>query len=613
MNNLNPLKNRAVVAVTCIAVLLAARPAAAQSYFPAGLGNGSLQLWLTASDPTTLLTTAGTQAANGNSIATWTDKSGKGLNATQATGSKQPVYQTNQLNGFGGVIWQNNTQYMTGGTGSWRTVVTTRAMLGTSYQYLFSSPSLTDFSIRFTGGTTTVSYTDGPNVNDWDYNTGAPPTQWINGVQSTTGTTVTHILVDQSLSNTIGTYSLSSTFLNRGMYNNDPVYELFVYSSVLNTTQRKLLENYQASEWGLTADLPGGYPVFTPPAANKWNRNLVGIGLTSGADNFTNDAALSTDGLGFFSGTTGADFLGSAGYIMAAHNGQANTTLSNPVLPSVPANSFMWNRSWYIQQFNGVSTGNVTLNFRFPDYDGSSPNAGYHFGILYNATDGTFATGTNKQITFVSYTVSASSVAFVVKANNLPVGYYTIIWNVNNVLPITLESFTVTKSSTNAALAKWTMGPNFGQGHFAVQRSADGVQYNTIGTVGATGNDAVAESYSYTDQSPLAGVNYYRLMMTDGQGNTSYSPIATLAFNSTSRVVTLYPNPARGSLHISAPGINGGGSIGIISATGQLVATYPVATLDGANLPIGNLPAGSWFAQIKTATGQSFVQPFVKR
>jgi len=614
MIKLNPLNKKAATALLCIAVLFLSRPVQAQSYFPAGMGNGNLQLWLTASDPTTLLVTAGTQAANGNSIATWTDKSGKGLNAVQATGTKQPVYQTNQLNGFGGVIWQNNTQYMTGGTGSWRTVITTRAMKGTGYQYLFSSPSLTDFSIRFTGGATTVSYTDGPNVNDWDYNTGGVSAQWINGLQSLTGTTATHILVDQSLTNTIGTYSLSNTFLNRGMYNNDPVYELMVYSSVMNTTQRKLLENYQAAEWGLTGVLPTpGYPVFIPPTATTWNRNLVGIGLTSAADNFTNDAALSTDGLGFFSGTSATDFLGSAGFIMAAHNGQANTTLSNPVLPNVPANSFMWNRSWYIQQYNGVSTGNVTLLFRFPDYDGSAPNAGYHFGILYNATDGTFATGTNKQITYVSGSVAASNVSFVVKANNLPAGYYTLIWNVNNVLPITLEHFTVTKTPTNAALAKWTMGPNFGQGSFAVQRSADGVQYNTIGTVDAAGNNAVSESYSYVDQSPLSGTNYYRLLMTDGLGNTSYSPIATVSFNAASRAITLYPNPTRSNLHISAPGINGGGSVGILSATGQLVATYPVATLDGANLPIGNLPAGSWFARIKTASGETFVLPFVRR
>jgi hypothetical protein len=612
MKNLRPLYRGAVKAVLCILMLMVFRSANAQSYYPAGLGNGNMQLWLTGSDPTTFLTSTGTQVASGGSVATWTDKSGKGLSATQATAAKQPVYMSNQQNGFGAMIFQNNTQYMTGSTGSWRTVVSTRAYLGTSYQYLFSAPALTDFSVRFSGGSTSVSYTDGPNTNDWDYNTGAVPTQWINGVQSLTGTTITHILVDEAASNTIGTYSLSNTFLNRGMYNNDPVYELIVYNSVLTTTQRKLLENYQASEWGLASVLPASYSIFTPPTPSTWNRNLVGIGYTSSSDYFLTDASGSTDGLGFQSASTATDFLNIAGYIMAAHNGQANTTLYNQTLPNVPALTYMWNRSWYIEQFNGNSTGNVTLNFNFPDYNGGAPNSGYHFGILYNATDGTFATGTNKQITYVSYAVSATIVAFKVNVANLPAGYYTIIWNFNNVLPVTLENFTVTKQSADAAIAKWTMGPSFGQGTFAVQRSADGAQFNTIGTVAATGNDALGQSYSYIDHSPLTGVNYYRLMMTDNFGNASYSPIDILDFNPTTGSIALYPVPASDMLHISAPGISGGGNILLFSTSGQLLASYQLSLVDGASVSIGTLPPGAYFAQIKMA-GQSRVLSFVKR
>ncbi len=612
MKNLRPLNRGTGKALLSIVVILMLQSANAQSYYPAGLGNGNLQLWLTASDPTTFLNSAGTQAASGSGVATWKDKSGKGLNATQATAAKQPVYMSNQQNGFGGLIFQNNTQYLTGSTGSWLTVVSTRAYLGTSYQYLFSAPALTDFSVRFSGGSTTVSYTDGPNVNDWDWNTGAPPTTWINGAQSLTGTTLTHILVDQAAATTIGTYSISTTFLNRGMYNNDPVYELMVYNNALVTTARKLLENYQASEWGLTSVLPANYPVFTPPTISTWNRNLVGIGYTSAADHFTTDAAGSTDGMGFLSGTSATDFLFSAGYFMAAHNGQANTTLFNPALPNVPANTYVWNRSWYIQQFNGNTTGNVTLNFIFPDYDGSAPNAGYHFGILYNATDGTFATGTNKQITYVSYGVSGTTVAFKVNAAKLAVGYYTIIWNFNNVLPITLENFTVTRKSADAAIAKWTMGPGFGQGSFAVQRSADGVQFSTIGVVPATGNDALGQSYSYTDNAPLAGVNYYRLMMTDNPGNVSYSPIDVLDFNLTPGSIVLYPVPASDALHISAPGISGGGNILLYSTSGQLLESYQLSLVDGASVSISRLAPGTYLAQIKLG-GQSTVLSFVKR
>jgi hypothetical protein len=123
------------------------------------------------------------------------------------------------------------------------------------------------------------------------------------------------------------------------MYNNDPVYDLMVYGSSVNITQRKLLENYEASLWGLTSNLPtpaNTYPVFSPATATTYNRNLVGIGYTSASDFFLNDAVGSTDGLGYFSGTSSSDFLQNAGFIMAAHNGQANTVTYNPTLNDVP-------------------------------------------------------------------------------------------------------------------------------------------------------------------------------------------------------------------------------------------------------------------------------------
>jgi hypothetical protein len=614
MKQPNIFRTTVIKAGICLGAFLVAQPAVAQHYYPAGLGSTNLQLWLTTADPTTILTSTGAQAANGNAVATWKDKSPNGANAVQATAGNQPVYQTNQLNGFGGMIFQNTNQYMTGASGAYQTIVSTRSMLGASYQYLFSSPANTDFSVRFHGATTTaVQYTDGPNVNDWDYNTGATPTQWINGVQSLSGSTSTHILVDEAQAATNSTYSLSSTFMSRGMYNNDPVYELLAYNTTLNTTQRRLLENYEAVEWGLTGDLPTtGYTMFTPPSSSTFSKNLVGIGYTSSTDNFLSNAAGSTDGLGFTSGTTAADFLETAGFVMAAHNGQTNTVMVNPTLNHVPVNSYVWNRSWYVQLSGGNNSGNVTLNFNFSDYNGTTPNAGYMFGILYNSTSGTFGSGTNKQVSYVSYSISGNVVSFVVKAANLANGYYTIIYNQNNVLPITLESFTAAKMSSDAAMVKWTVGGDFGSGSFSIERSSDGVQFSTIGTEDAIANDAASASYSFVDNTPLSGMSYYRIGLTNSTGEVSYSSIVPVDFSPTSRPVTLYPVPATDVVHISAPGVSGGGTIELFSVAGQLLANYQVTMLDGASLSVNHLPTGLYFVRIGAGV-QVTALSFVKR
>ncbi len=132
----------------CSGAVFLTLSANAQNYYPAGLGNGNLQLWLTAADPTTLLTTAGTQANNGDFIATWKDKSTRGRMPVNppAASSRCDSDQSAQW------IWRRHfsEQYPVPDR-SHRGLPNRRqhrTMLGNSYQYPFSSPANTDFSVR---------------------------------------------------------------------------------------------------------------------------------------------------------------------------------------------------------------------------------------------------------------------------------------------------------------------------------------------------------------------------------------------------------------------------------------------------------------------------------
>ena len=142
-----PLPETTVYKIGCFftACLLFAVQASAQKYYPAGLGNSNLKLWLTAADQTTLLTTAGTQVANGNAVAKWKDKSGSAADAVQATGTAQPVYTSNVMNGNGALVFQNTNQYLTGPSGTYQTIIAARAITGTTgatnYHSLFSAPA----------------------------------------------------------------------------------------------------------------------------------------------------------------------------------------------------------------------------------------------------------------------------------------------------------------------------------------------------------------------------------------------------------------------------------------------------------------------------------------
>ncbi|MFT3934521.1 MAG: T9SS type A sorting domain-containing protein [Chitinophagaceae bacterium] len=587
--------------------LIASSDVFAQKYYPAGLGNANLKLWLTAADPTTILTTAGTQAASGNAVAKWKDKSGAGADAVQATGTAQPVYTAGVQNGFGALVFQNTNQYFTGPSGTYQSIVAARNITGTSggtnYHYLFSSPANTDFSIRNTGGgpgSYSVSYTDGPNGNDWCYNTGSPSKQWVNGTQSLTGNSTNHILTDIAASAVTNTYSISSTFMSRGMFGNDPVYEILAYNNVLSTTQRVLLENYEAAEWGMTGSLPSsGYTIFTPAAAASYNKNLVGIGYTSSTDNFLTNPAGSTDGFGFSSTTTSTGFLNTAGYIMAAHNGQANTVTNNATIPGVSgSNISVWKRSWKLQKTGGNSSGQVTLNFNFSDYNGGSAVSTTNYAILYNATDGSFATGTNKLVARVSTTITASNVAFVVNAANLADGYYTIAYSATSVLPVSFTAFTANAVNEKNQL-QWTVADQTGNEVYTVLRSADGINFANIGTVQGNNTNMLTADYSFTDNNPLKGSNYYRIQLAATNSRTIYSAIKLIETNGTQPPVTIYPNPATNTIHVKNNLFNGkAGTLQLFNTSGQaVIKDIRILSAGVTDINIASLAKGIYYLQ----------------
>jgi hypothetical protein len=53
---------------------------------------------------------------------------------------------------------------------------------------------------------------------------------------------------------------------------------------------------------------------------------------------------------------------------------------------------------------------------------------------------------------------------------------------------------------------------------FIVQRSSDGIIWETIGAVAGNGNASGDHDYQYVDEKPLQGIGYYRLMQVDFNG-----------------------------------------------------------------------------------------------
>jgi uncharacterized repeat protein (TIGR03803 family) len=80
---------------------------------------------------------------------------------------------------------------------------------------------------------------------------------------------------------------------------------------------------------------------------------------------------------------------------------------------------------------------------------------------------------------------------------------------------------------------------------FIVERSADGIQFDSIGIKKAMVADC-AHPFYFSDMAPLP-VGYYRLRLTEDNGHTSYSDILLLQQNAGSNLtLQLLPNPVTG-------------------------------------------------------------------
>jgi hypothetical protein len=87
-------------------------------------------------------------------------------------------------------------------------------------------------------------------------------------------------------------------------------------------------------------------------------------------------------------------------------------------------------------------------------------------------------------------------------------------------LPIQLLGFDAI-CNNNTAVLTWSSANEINNDHYTIERTQDGMNYETVATVKGAGNSDHELSYSYTDNTPLPGISYYRLSQTDFDGTTT--------------------------------------------------------------------------------------------
>lgn len=178
---------------------------------------------------------------------------------------------------------------------------------------------------------------------------------------------------------------------------------------------------------------------------------------------------------------------------------------------------------WILDRTNTTNNVNVTLSWDVNSggvdnlgdllvarWDGDSWTSHGNVGTTGNTTAGTIVTSSAVS-SFSPFTLASSTA--------------------NNPLPIELLAFNATAQDDRVILT-WTTASETGNDYFTVERSSDGLDFHTIGSVKGAAKSNALLSYELTDYEPLPGYSFYRLKQTDLDGQTSESGIERVSFGS---------------------------------------------------------------------------------
>jgi hypothetical protein len=124
------------------------------------------------------------------------------------------------------------------------------------------------------------------------------------------------------------------------------------------------------------------------------------------------------------------------------------------------------------------------------------------------------------------------------------------------ILPVDLTYFKA-EHVENKVNMTWETAWEKNSDEFVVERSSDMVRFEEIGSLPASGETTGRTQYSFTDETPLSGVSYYRLRMVDRDQSFSFSPTRDVLIHDLSARLEVSPNPATtGNIRIQGSGID---------------------------------------------------------
>lgn len=165
-------------------------------------------------------------------------------------------------------------------------------------------------------------------------------------------------------------------------------------------------------------------------------------------------------------------------------------------------------------------------------------------------------------------------------------------------LPVTYSSLSALPLANGVKL-EWTTTNEENNSHFEVERTNDGDNWLTLGTVEGNGTTYAHSSYEYMDNSPAQGLNVYRLKQVDWNGDFEYSSNKTVIWGGENdkNTVQIFPNPSANTIQIT----------GVEKPKVTVYSMAGVVMVEAENtnqLDLQHLLRGVYYIQVQDAAGE---------
>ena len=224
------------------------------------------------------------------------------------------------------------------------------------------------------------------------------------------------------------------------------------------------------------------------------------------------------------------------------NDGLLKSTLNNGLVDNGATTTNNGFYDWSTSEFdtdNGVSLTNGNAEVTASGCDIDIAQVDYHWKEDDSlngstgwdaATDGTFTIGTKEVKNYPPTVITDEYDTDVqIKIKNLCV----------TAIPIELLEFKA-KPIKSYILLSWATLTETNTDYFTIEKSKDAKHFEEIGTVKAAGNSRNQLEYSIEDTENLSGINYYRLITYDLDGNYSSSDVISVSV-SVLEPFTVYP------------------------------------------------------------------------